>query len=430
MKIALATTGSTGDLMPFVWLAERLTSAGVAVRAISHPHYEPFFKSGAIPFSPAGPPLDLAHLDQVRERLTSTRNPIALMNLVLDEVTLKAPEAHYADCLRAFEGCDLVVAHHLYFAAQEAAIEAGVPWIGVILMPNMLESDYHPPSHEAPLSKLRMANRVWWRLAHRLASGPNDRLRKTLRGLSGRTRAVSFFGGLSQLNLLAASPAVSTIPPEVSRNIYVTGAWLPAPPQQPVLSSNLEAFLGSGEPPVLVSLGSAGYSADSKTAEILLRSLSLVGCRALIYAGPESQFAPRDHHDSALFIGFVPFEALLPRICVVVHHGGAGTTAFACRAGIPSVVIPHFADHFYWAAALYERGVSPRPIPRRRLTVDRLANTLHAVLESAKYRRAARRVSEQMARENGLESASREIISCGVAGNQSGVSGVATSLAQ
>src|SRR5271157_2677048 len=264
MKVALATIGSTGDLLPFVWLAERLTELGLSVRAISHPHYEAYFTQREIPFSPAGPPLDLTHLDWVRTQLTSTRNPVTLMNLVLDEVTLNAPAQHYAACLRAFEDCDVVVVHHLYFAAQEAAIEAGVPWASVILMPNMLESDYHPPSHEAPLSKWRVANRIWWALARWLASDPNNHLRQTLRGLSGRTREVSFFGGLSpELNLLAASPAICAIPPDLPPNVRVTGAWLPTASTRQVLSSAVETFLGSGEPPVLVSLGSAGYAADS-----------------------------------------------------------------------------------------------------------------------------------------------------------------------
>ncbi|RIB10533.1 Glycosyltransferase Family 1 protein [Gigaspora rosea] len=43
-------------------------------------------------------------------------------------------------------------------------------------------------------------------------------------------------------------------------------------------------------------------------------------------------------------VGHVPHSWLFPRVYCVVHHGGAGTTHNVARAGVPSVVVPHFAD--------------------------------------------------------------------------------------
>jgi vancomycin aglycone glucosyltransferase len=50
-------------------------------------------------------------------------------------------------------------------------------------------------------------------------------------------------------------------------------------------------------------------------------------------------------------------QALFPRVAVAVHHGGAGTTITAARAGVPQVVVPMFSDQFYWAARVAALGI-------------------------------------------------------------------------
>lgn len=41
----------------------------------------------------------------------------------------------------------------------------------------------------------------------------------------------------------------------------------------------------------------------------------------------------------------------------IVHHGGAGTTVAAARAGVPQLVIPMFSDQFYWASRIRKLGI-------------------------------------------------------------------------
>ncbi len=109
------------------------------------------------------------------------------------------------------------------------------------------------------------------------------------------------------------------------------------------------------------------------------------------------------------FFDFAPFGALLPRASCIIHHGGAGTSAFACWAGIPSVVIPHFADHFYWADALHKRGVAPVPLRRGPLNVRRLTAALREALESASMCARATELAAALAPEDGLGNACEEL---------------------
>jgi UDP:flavonoid glycosyltransferase YjiC (YdhE family) len=76
----------------------------------------------------------------------------------------------------------------------------------------------------------------------------------------------------------------------------------------------------------------------------------------------------------------MPHAKLFPRVAAVVHHGGAGTTAAALRAGACQVIVPHFFDQYYYAHRLRELGIAPAGIPVRRLTARRLQRAIDAAL--------------------------------------------------
>jgi UDP:flavonoid glycosyltransferase YjiC (YdhE family) len=72
--------------------------------------------------------------------------------------------------------------------------------------------------------------------------------------------------------------------------------------------------------------------------------------------------------DDVLVVDEAPHDWLFPRVAAVVHHGGAGTTAAALRAGVPAVVVPFGVDQPFWGARVAALGTGPRPIPVRALT--------------------------------------------------------------
>jgi vancomycin aglycone glucosyltransferase len=62
-----------------------------------------------------------------------------------------------------------------------------------------------------------------------------------------------------------------------------------------------------------------------------------------------------------------------------VHHGGAGTTTTAARAGAPQVVVPQGGDQIYWAGRVSDLGIGAAhdgPTP----TVESLSAALRTAL--------------------------------------------------
>ena len=64
-------------------------------------------------------------------------------------------------------------------------------------------------------------------------------------------------------------------------------------------------------------------------------------------------------------VGEAPHDWLFARVAAVVHHGGAGTSHSATRAGVPSIVTPFAGDQAFWAERLRFVGVAPAAIDGR-----------------------------------------------------------------
>jgi vancomycin aglycone glucosyltransferase len=151
---------------------------------------------------------------------------------------------------------------------------------------------------------------------------------------------------------LAADPVLAPWQEPADLDVVQTGAWI-LPDERP-LPAELEAFLDAGTPPVYVGFGSMRAPAD--VAQVAIEAIRAQGCRALVARG-WAGLAPIDDRDDCLVVGEVNQQALFGRVAAVVHHGGAGTTTTATRAGVPQVVVPQWADQPYFASRVADLGI-------------------------------------------------------------------------
>ena len=135
--------------------------------------------------------------------------------------------------------------------------------------------------------------------------------------------------------------------------------------------------------------------------DMVLTAVARVGVRAVLGSGwgglahgilPPSVFA----------VDEAPHDWLFPHMAAIVHHGGAGTTGAAIRAGKPSVVTPFITDQFAWARLLNARGLAPAPLPHRTVTADALAAAINTALHDGAMRERAKAIGATVRAENGL----------------------------
>jgi UDP:flavonoid glycosyltransferase YjiC (YdhE family) len=140
------------------------------------------------------------------------------------------------------------------------------------------------------------------------------------------------------------------------------------------------------------------------TTDLVLQALSKTQQRAILLSG-WGGMQKTDLPASVFMIDSIPHAWLFARVAAVVHHGGASTTAAGLRAGVPSIVIPFLGDQPFWGQRVHDLGVGPAPIPRSKLTVDRLAKAIQEAVTNTAMRQRAAALGSKIQAEDGTANA-------------------------
>ncbi len=389
LRVALAVEGTRGDVHPLLALGESLRAAGHHPILCGPLDAAPAAALRGLAFRPVG--LDVrAYLTRHASLMQSSA---ARVSRWADRHFREQLPRHFRDLLAATEDADLLVSTGTLLAAPSIAEARGLPYRFVLYCPALLASAEHAPA-SLPLGGLpRAANRLLWRALRALLgarlSGPLARERARL-GLPPVRDVYRHL--LGDAPVLAADAALAPCPPEWSALLQIPAL---DPFREGPLPEKLEAFLRAGEAPVYVGFGSATDPDARATSELQLGAAADAGVRLVLsrgWAGLGDLALP----EQALSIGDVPHASLFPRVAAVVHHGGAGTTTSAARAGVPQIVVPHLLDQFYWGERVHRLGLGPAPIPRRRLTRAGLALALLSLRDNEWLASRAARLGESL----------------------------------
>ncbi|UMP06415.1 glycosyltransferase [Amycolatopsis sp. EV170708-02-1] len=350
MRVLLSTIGTRGEVQPLVALAVRLRELGREVRLCAPPDFREWAERLGISFAPLGPELrSTAKPDSAMTKAMATpegRRAMAEAMVVNQFETM--PDAA--------EGCDAVVAGMaLNIAAHSVAEQKGIPYFFTAYCPITLPSLHHrppvfpgwaPKDPDAAIPALWADDAERWNgqwggvlnaQREKLGLGPVDDVRGHI---------------FTEHPWLAADPVLAPWLGPSALDVHQTGAWL-LPDHSP-LSPELEAFLDDGEPPVYFGFGS--IRAPEEIAKAMIEAARAHGRRAIVFRG-WTELALIDDEPDCIAIGDVNQQALFPRVAAVVHHGGAGTTTAATRAGVPQVLVPQMFDQPYFARRVRDLGV-------------------------------------------------------------------------
>ncbi|MCC6553720.1 MAG: glycosyltransferase family 1 protein [Polyangiaceae bacterium] len=405
MRLLLLGFGTTGDVLPLAHLADALGAAGHEVTLASSPMFERFASGRRFRFAPEGPALDPA---RVAGAFAAAARAGALGELrtIIERVFLADAEAYAGRAERLAREHDAAIVHGLDFAGACAVRRAARPWASVVycpaVVPTRARSAGRGPSLGAWVNALSWsALNAGLDLAHR---GLRDRLARLgpidgLRWLSAPSPA---------LNLVAASEVVTGPLDDLPSTYHATGEWRGASPL-PELSPEVRAFLAAGPVDVLLGFGSMiGFEGGEPVGEAFVEACRRLGLRGILQRGWADERAPTEGAD-VLVAAELPHDAVFPRVGVVVHHGGAGTSHAVVRAGAASVVVAHVQEQGYWARTLHERGLAAPPMRRSAWSRARLVRALEWVRSRPEIARRAAGAAASMRDEDGVGRAVRVI---------------------
>ncbi|MEV5708588.1 glycosyltransferase [Actinoallomurus sp. NPDC052274] len=392
--IVIFAAGSRGDVQPCVALGRGLAERGHGVRLIVAAGHEPL-AAGLDTSVLSVDPARLMETEEVRDWLRGGRNPVRfatgfrcvirpMAEMLLDEI------------LSGCKDADLLIFPTLGFVGHHLAEYLGIDDALIHFQPSQPTNAFPHPL----VSRAGGANRLSYHLVEQLAwqlSRPilNTWRRDTLAlpklPLGGPIRTVR------DVPVLACfSEAVVPRPPDWPPHVRVTGYWFVDEPSW-TPDPRLEDFLAAGPPPVYVGFGSMTPPDPEAMFETVRGALRAAGVRGILALGEDG---PAD--DDVLVVGDVPHSWLLPRVRAAVHHGGAGTTAAALRAGIPAVICPFFGDQAFWGGRVAALGAGPAPLPIKRLAQEPLTARIAAATGDEAMRRRAAELGRRIAAEDGV----------------------------
>jgi sterol 3beta-glucosyltransferase len=400
VHISIVAYGTWGDVRPSIALGLALKEAGYGVRLIVTQDF-----AGWVSHTGLDVHLLPVNEFEVMKRVSSETNLLRVMLAVRREI---GPALLHAgrDLMAMAEKTDGFIVNEWLLG-----IVSGIAQVHHL---KLLHLAYHPQisTRTSPISTMpalpgwmpfresynlmsfRLVNYLRW-FSHVCGS---NALRKTHLGLPPLSP-----GGY--LKLLDSTPSITLVSPHVipppadwperhrlTGFLFYDEAWHPP--------ADLEKFLQAGEAPVYVGFGSMHDRHPRQTTRLVLEALEYAHCRAVLYQG-WAGLGKVDLPHTVHRLDYAPHSWLFPRMAAVVHHAGAGTSAAALRAGIPSVPIPHSGDQPFWARQLYQLGAATKPLPRNRLNPMDLAERITRAVGDSQLRNQAAELAATIGGEDG-----------------------------
>jgi UDP:flavonoid glycosyltransferase YjiC (YdhE family) len=405
MKITIATVGSRGDVQPYIALGRGLQEVGHQVQIATDPLFQSFILDADLGFSAVAADPRRALQEDV-SRIGS--NPVQLLRWIDRQFTPLARQ-YFIDMRAACQDSDAVIVSALAFAAMHVAQVLGIPSLAAYLYPITPTRAF--PSKAASkipewLTSFGWLNWLSFRLYNlgffRMMLPLTNQLREEVLGLPPIPWSYYTRIDIAEVPIIYGySQYVLPKPEDWGDHLHVTGYWFVEqsgyhPPQE------LAHFLDRGSKPIYIGFGSMVDSEAKRTTDIVLEALDITGHRAILHGG-WSDFGSSNLPDHVYKVTEIPHDWLFPHMAAIIHHGGAGTTAAALRAGVPSVVVPYFADQPFWARHIYQLGISSKPIPREKLTATRLASGIQEATHDKAVQQKARQIGESIRAENGVD---------------------------
>ncbi|WP_189955706.1 glycosyltransferase [Streptomyces alanosinicus] len=379
--VAIAGTGTAGDLLPLLAIGRRLVALGHAVTFITHAPYRERAQSAGLRFVALDTEEEYAALLADSAELVGGNHDLDLVEGTTGwyhspERKLREYQA-VADCVSDRDA--VVIGRYLSAAPAMAAAEAcGARGAWSLVSPHALQEGVATQAlHGA--RKLDALN--------------------TDRKLFGLPPVEDWLDWTERVAVKVGlwpdwfAPDVNEWP-----RLFRTGFPCDAS-ESGALPEEVWEFLSAGEPPVLIT-GGTGRMLVSNFFESAVNGVLRVGARAIVV----NRHLRRPLHwpeGQVLVQPQLPFPALMRHLSAIAHHGGIGTCARALECGVPQVVLAEGVDRPDNAARLRRLGVAI-DVPGPSWTASTIADALRVLAETPSVRSAS---EEAVLRLRGVDAA-------------------------
>ncbi len=348
MKIGIITTGTRGDIQPFISLSVALLQRGHHVTFIAPSNFKNFIESFNIKFVPLSVDFEEIICDPIFVKLLYSGNGFKYLKYFRKKVTKSVREKIGVETLDATRGVDYLISNTINLSTVYSIGEKFDKKVAVVSI-NMPST----PTTEFPFLTFKNFKSPWLnkfsynilRLFWLVIKKETNEYRSYL-GLP----KLNFWKTLQESNILiiySMSPLISR-PMDWPSNTHVTGFFnMPVSEQQNIYISDipagLEEWLKIGDSPIYIGFGSMPIPDPSLFSAILNEILITTDLRFVFGLG-WSSMPELLQHSNLFVVKNINHQWLLPQCKTAIFHGGIGTVAAVMRAKIPSIVLSILSD--------------------------------------------------------------------------------------
>jgi UDP:flavonoid glycosyltransferase YjiC (YdhE family) len=395
------TIGTRGDVQPYIALGLGLKAAGHEVTIATLVEFEALVTAYGLQF------------DTIRGDFLKTAQSGGDQKLSFKLIREWVEMAHetLADEWASAQSADVLIYSPAALGGYHIAEKLGIPTFAAFPAPmysptREFPSPYFPFTNLGPFNKL--SHQFLIKAGPSLYRKPILKWRRDVLGLPP-VKDETILYGKPVPKLYAFSEAIVPRPADWDETSIVTGYWFLDAPANWQPDPKLVKFLQEGSTPVYIGFGSMFIGGGKQKTEMVLEALRLAGQRGILATGWGG--LTEDNTSKDIFVlDSVPHDWLFPKVAAVVHHGGAGTTGAALRAGKAQVICPFVGDQFFWGRRVADLSVAPPPIPQAKLTAEKLANAIQSAVLDNNIRQRAHLLGETIRAENGIERAVKHIL--------------------
>ena len=411
--ITLLTSGTRGDVLPYIALGKGLSAAGYKVRiAVPRGFVNLFTNLGGetsplqlAPFD--GNPTDLMIEQGDFTPFTLGTNPIRSIRVTRNFLQKARPLYRHMlhTAAEACRGSDLLIHGLPTIGGAHIAEGLGIPAIRANLQPLAPTREF--PSALLPfrfslsgtgnwLSHWVVTQATWlsWRseINHARQAdfglGPTHLFDPSLRADSHQP-----------LTLNGVSEHVVPRPRDWNEKQVITGYWRMKEETSHRVEElrGVQRFIDVAKNPIAIGFGSPGTQGYLPMLE---EALKIANAQAVLTFPAKWHGAVKSKN---IFpIEYIPHDWQYPRVKVAIHHGGAGTTSAGLHAGIPTITLPLAIDQFFWGERIQKLGAG-LSIPQRKLNAKNFAQAILEALNSLDMIATAKAIKKVLSNEDGVQ---------------------------
>ncbi len=342
MKAILINLGTRGDINPLIAIGMQLKTRGHDVTLISSGIYENLVNSKGLKFISCSSSYEYLNLINTPNLNRYSQQKMISKFLGYTQDSIKP----ILNIISVMDTTDtILISTPVMVGAKIASEKLNLPLINICLQPYTIWSVVNPPTtvdsklHKLPYFLRKIIFDTVDRYFLDRLYLPMNRFRTEI-GLQ-KVKNISSKWMYSNQKLICLFPSwFAKISSDWPKHTETTG-FIEYNEDKP-LSLEVEDFLANGSPPILFTCGT-GVTQAHEFFESSIKIVRELGMRAIFLTQYPEQL-PTLNPETEISALYVPLHKVLPKVALIVHPGGIGTSSQAISYKTPQLIIPFYFD--------------------------------------------------------------------------------------